>query len=333
MHAFGALAWNDSPNHRRFGCRDASGEIVEAWGVNLAPVAALLPKLRRLAEDLDVDRAHWRYLRHRIAARRAAIEAAADTGLRDGFLEPHEARAWRRLAAEAAGDASATAPLSALQRRLRELDHLDAVLLTELAGVPEIDDPEAVENPPFSNELSATEPEDGCHGTHDRMPPLDNTTNPLVRETTTVAGAEEGVAAPPRDLPTLAGDPTTHGVRMRDLLEILPSVIRLRIASPNFGWAELVDAAYCAATEMDVSDHAWGQACGELGREGAAIAVAVIAAKNELGLIRSPGGYLVGMTRRNATGELRLRNSVFGLLHEKHKAASGSGEPRRGRAH
>ena len=30
MHGFGALAWNDSPNHRRFGCRDATGEIVEA---------------------------------------------------------------------------------------------------------------------------------------------------------------------------------------------------------------------------------------------------------------------------------------------------------------
>ena len=66
LHGLGALAWKDSPNHRRFGSRAATGQIVEAYGVNLAPAVALLPELRRLARDEHDDRTHWKFLRNRI---------------------------------------------------------------------------------------------------------------------------------------------------------------------------------------------------------------------------------------------------------------------------
>lgn len=66
LHGLGALAWKDSPNHRRFGSRDATGQIVEAYGVNPAPAVALLPELRRLARDEHDDRAHWKFLRNRM---------------------------------------------------------------------------------------------------------------------------------------------------------------------------------------------------------------------------------------------------------------------------
>jgi replication initiation protein RepC len=48
-----------------------------------------------------------------------------------------------------------------------------------------------------------------------------------------------------------------------------------------------------------------------MGRYQAATAVAVIAAKGET--IRSPGGYLRGMTSRAQNGELHLSNSLWGL--------------------
>ena len=41
LHRLGAIAWKDSPNHRRHGHRDPAGTILEAWGINLAPSAAL----------------------------------------------------------------------------------------------------------------------------------------------------------------------------------------------------------------------------------------------------------------------------------------------------
>ena len=40
-----ALAFRDSSNHRRGGRRDPDGNVLEAFGVDLSPVAALLPRL------------------------------------------------------------------------------------------------------------------------------------------------------------------------------------------------------------------------------------------------------------------------------------------------
>ena len=325
LHEKGAIAWKDSPNHRRFGYRDATGTITEAWGVNLAPAAALLPELRRLAQDYDDDRARWKFLRTRISACRANILSAIATALKNRTLDEREARAWRNLVAEAEGHIKTGTPLSALERRLRELDHLDAALQAELASNP--DTPaEPVDNPVSDNV-------DACQGTHPRRPPLDDTTNESGFEKTTVAGEADregdGVAKPdPCDV--LRGD-GPDDIPIREFLAIIPPIVRLRLPYPQYGWPDIVEAAYGAAGELGISNHAWAEACGELGRERAAVAVTIVAAKAERGLVRKPGGYLVGMTRKNVAGALRLRNSIFGLRHEKHAGAGADATAGQGR--
>lgn len=109
-----------------------------------------------------------------------------------------------------------------------------------------------------------------------------------------------------------------HDIPIRDFVAIMPPIVRLRLPYPEYGWPDIVEAAYGAAGELGISDHAWGEACGELGRERAAVAVTIVAAKADRGLVRKPGGYLVGMTRKNVIGALHLRNSIFGLLHQEH---------------
>ena len=52
--------------------------------------------------------------------------------------------------------------------------------------------------------------------------------------------------------------PAVHGIRVRDLLQILPSVVRLRLPPGQFGWPELIEASYGAAGELGVSDHRMG---------------------------------------------------------------------------
>ena len=66
-----ALAFRDSSNHRRFGRRDSDGNIVEAFGVDLSPVAVLLPRLA-VAEKRQTSEAreHRRLKRKLSAARR-----------------------------------------------------------------------------------------------------------------------------------------------------------------------------------------------------------------------------------------------------------------------
>ena len=315
LHNLGALAWKDSPNHRRFGSRDATGQIVEAYGVNLAPAATLLPKLRRLARDNEDDRARWKFLRTRIAACRANLLSAVSTALKNGALDHTEVRAWQNLVAEAIGSIRPHTPLSALERRLRELDHLDAALQGELA-----DD---VDDTAEDGENLDLDTADACQGTHLRRPPLDDTTNESGFEKTTVAGEagrEGGGVAKPDPRAMLPGD-GLDDIPIREFVAIMPPIVRLRLPYPEYGWPDIVEAAYGAAGELGISDHAWGEACGELGRERAAVAVTIIAAKAERGLVRKPGGYLVGMTRKNVGGALRLRNSIFGLRHQEHTEA------------
>ena len=118
MHRLGAIAWKDSPNHRRYGTRNDAGEIEDAWGVNLAPAAALVPELRRLLERRSEDRTRQRHLRHAVAGARGRLVAAIETALAGGRLDASSAEAWRRLVAEAAGDKQDRLYLEDLEHRL-----------------------------------------------------------------------------------------------------------------------------------------------------------------------------------------------------------------------
>ena len=79
-------------------------------------------------------------------------------------------------------------------------------------------------------------------------------------------------------------------------------------------WRDVVDGASVLLPQLGISQHAWGEACHEISREGAAVAVAIIAAKHGKGMVRKPGGYLRWMTREIAAGGvLDLGPKVYGL--------------------
>src|SRR5450755_3094358 len=47
----GLITMKDSPNGKRYGKRDPKGQIVEAYGFDLSPIAARFAEFRRLAEE------------------------------------------------------------------------------------------------------------------------------------------------------------------------------------------------------------------------------------------------------------------------------------------
>ncbi len=81
-------------------------------------------------------------------------------------------------------------------------------------------------------------------------------------------------------------------------------------------WSDVVEAAYAVRAELGVSQASWGEACGVLGRTGAAVCLLVTerAAEREEDPVRQPAAYFRGLVRRARGGELRLHRSVFGLL-------------------
>ncbi len=78
-----------------------------------------------------------------------------------------------------------------------------------------------------------------------------------------------------------------------------------------------------------VSKSLWGEACLAMGREEAAIAVAIVSAKPAGHFRSSPGGYFHGMVAKAKAGELNLVRTIWGLRQRRDRRAGDSAAPRR----
>jgi len=78
----------DSPNGKRWGRRDADGVIVEAYGFDLAPMAARAVEFEALYEHLQSERALCASLRNAITVTRRMIRAKIEDSLEAGLSGP-----------------------------------------------------------------------------------------------------------------------------------------------------------------------------------------------------------------------------------------------------
>jgi replication initiation protein RepC len=74
-----------------------------------------------------------------------------------------------------------------------------------------------------------------------------------------------------------------------------------------------VDAAALLRSDLDVSKSLWGEACIVMGREQAAIAIAVVSTKSPDHFRTTAGGYFHGMVMKAKGGELNLDRTLWGL--------------------
>ena len=130
MMRLGALAFRDSGNCRRFGHRDSDGKIVYAYGPNLSPVAALIPKLTVLAERLARESAKRDQLRHAISAARRRALTALTCVLQYQLITEDAGRLLHDRITTLGARVRSSPPLETLRRRLAALEDLDAELAT-----------------------------------------------------------------------------------------------------------------------------------------------------------------------------------------------------------
>jgi replication initiation protein RepC len=111
-----------------------------------------------------------------------------------------------------------------------------------------------------------------------------------------------------------------------DELLILAPRLRTYLTTPNPVWRDIVDAADWLRGEMGISRPLWGEACVAMGRECAAVAVALVSAKPPEHFRTSPGGYFHGMVAKAKVGELNLVRTIWGLRQTK-AARERAGRP------
>jgi replication initiation protein RepC len=103
-----------------------------------------------------------------------------------------------------------------------------------------------------------------------------------------------------------------HGIAPDELVRLAPK-LKPYLRRPSPTWPELIDAADWLRHDLGVSKTLWGDACLAMGRELAAVALAVVSTKDAGHFTASAGGYFHGMVAKAKAGELHLDRTVWAL--------------------
>jgi replication initiation protein RepC len=281
----GLLTAKDSPSGKRWGKRDAKGRITEAYGFDLAPLAARYAEFQRLAEQARAERAAMGRLRRRATIARKAIVQILETAREYGFAGEE----WRTLAGET----------EALARALKRVERVDEMA----AGVASLERRQQAARVRLEALLAVqTAPEQP-----ENRPHQDNY-NRAANPPDTVMAAERCSAPPPAH----DDQGRRHGIAADEVPRLAPR-LKPFLRRPSPGWADIVDAADWLRCELGVAKPLWGEACRIIGREGAALAIAIVSTKDPGHFRTTAGGYFHGMVARAKAGELHLQRSLWAL--------------------
>ena len=293
----GLVTMKDSPNGKRYGHRDPKGRIVEAYGFDLAPVAMRHAEFVRLAEEGRAVRLAMGRLRRRATIARKAITQILET-VAEYAIEGEE---WQTLARESAAIARALRGIERLDEMeiavtsLERRQNAARARLESLLGTVD-SDPKGAENRPHI---------------YNYKPSLDPQEDTVIAAEECSGEGEGPVPQSPAPVPSKRPERgMVHGIAPDELVRFAPK-LKPYLRGPRPSWPDIVDAADWLRHDLGVSKSLWGEACITLGRDLAAVALAIVSTK-ELEHFRStPGGYFHGMVAKARAGELHLERTVW----------------------
>jgi replication initiation protein RepC len=338
----GLITMKDSPNGKRYGRRDHQGRITEAYGFDLSPIATRHAQFLRLAAEAKAERELIGRLRRRATIARKAIAQILETVAEYGFGGEewsrlrHETQALIKALRRLERPEEITIGVGSLERRQTEARSRLEQLLDAVDSTPKpaencghniptkpanYSEKNTVTAPQEGKSASAPEASDpasdvgqaGGDDTQGRPTSQSSSSGPTI-EPEPQAGQGEKQRTPPPPDRTDSG--TVLRLSIDELMRLAPR-LRIYLKSPRPAWPEIVDAAVWLRGELGVSKSLWGEACIAMGREQAAIAVAIVSAKPETHFRSTPGGYFHGMVMKAKTGDLNLARTVWGLRQAK----------------
>ncbi|MBL3705957.1 replication protein C [Sulfitobacter sp. BDSS02] len=319
----GVISFQDSPNGKRWGRRDAEGRIVEAYGFDLSPLSARVEEFEELHTELQAERELCQRLKRQITVARRMIRARIEAAVSSALCGP-----WTRftglfeeLLDRLPSRHEASEQLARLLTWFRELqERVEAAYLKATEVVL------PVENTPETNEQVSKKtrrmnPREVISDPHIL---ITNQLNPVTCNSSEKEEVEAVVPnAQPEDQVDRELEDWVAAVRKKRAALDLPTVMQ---ACPEFAswarnmggflkdWGDLHRVAGQLRPMIGVSEHAWNVAQGRLGKQVATAALALVFEKHCAGEVSSPGGYLRGMVEKAGAGELHLERSFYGRL-------------------
>ncbi|KQV54653.1 plasmid replication protein RepC [Caulobacter sp. Root342] len=294
----GLVHMKDSGNGKRWGYRDERGFIVEAFGFDLAPMAARWDEFADLAAARSLEQAQRRYFKRKLGEIRREIRTVCADAVHRGYTTYD----WTGAVDQALGRLPRTPSLG-------ELEALNETFQALLAAV----DAAWVK----ARKFDQTEPRGVMDEAH-----KEPTTQPRSEGTTYSSPQKEVVEPTARSLDRSVRDGSSEVeaaiseevIPLSLVLEAVPELNDFLSDPTSAQWEDLVDAVGRAAPLMGINFSALREARDAMGKNRAAIALATVLARWKDGEIRSSaGGYLRAMCERERFGGLKLLPSLYGL--------------------
>ncbi len=294
----GMIHRKDSPNGKRYARKDRAGTVEEAFGFSLAPLLARSEELARLAQQVAAERTQLKILKEKLTLCRRDIRKILTAAMEEGASGD-----WGKFEVHFVGVVSQITKARTPAALGDILDEL-AMLREELLNTLEIQ--------LFSKNPGANDDECRQH--------IQNSNTESIHESEPRSEREPGANSSQAIRPM--GEPI-KAFPLGLVLRACPDVASYAPSGTITSWRDLMAVAVTVRSMLGVSPSAYQDACGVMGPEMAAAAMACILERG--GHINSAGGYLRDLTRRAEKGEFSLGPMLMALIR-----ANGDGERKTG---
>jgi replication initiation protein RepC len=322
----GLITMRDSPNGKRYGKRDAKGQIIEAYGFDLSPIALRHAEFLRLTAEAKAERIEMGRLRRRATIARNGITQILETAAEYGFLDEEwatlrrESRVLNQVLRKIERPEEMTPGVESLERRQRLARERLEMLLSKVeseARQSVIPSPLGPENGPHQYTYNSS------------LNPDQDTVNTQEERSSPSGEAVEPNVMPARREPLETG--RVLKLAPDELVKLAPK-LKAYLRCPDPSWPEVVDAAAFLRSDLGVSKSLWGEACATMGREKAAIAIAIVSTKDPAHFRTTAGGYFHGMVTKAKAGHLHLDRTLWGMRKANEPQSTGKAGGARSRA-
>ncbi len=318
----GLIIRRDSPNGKRYARRGETGEIENAFGFDLSPLALRADEIEAHAvEARDLARAIHR-VRSEITIHLRDISKTIDAGLSEE--RPGDWENYADGLASLSGRVSRHLPLEALQGRCNALTSLR--IEVEKAYLESLSDKEMsasdssfehhIQNSNLDHQFERAQ-EKGQRQMAEQQPE-DTEPGRIVALTKMhkrleAARRNRSQGNTGNDADRLKLETKSVPMPLEAVLSACPQI--RDYARDGIGdWRDLMQTAGLVRSMLGVSPDAWERARGAMGEINAAITIAAILER--VGEIRSPGGYLRALTDRAEIGQYSVLPVIKALRGE-----------------
>ncbi|MBW9116359.1 replication initiation protein RepC [Rhizobium cauense] len=300
----GLIQRRDSPNGKRYAHRDRDGEIEQAYGFDLSPLAARSAELAQLAQDVVAERVRFRRVKEALTICRRDVRKLITAAIEEGASGNWEAAedAYFGILDRLPRYATREQAESTLDEMVLLRDEVLNQL--ELQAKAENTAGNAIQN---GRHIQSSKPESIYEfepsSEKEQGEKLESESEPIRRGQVSEQRSLEQIKAFPLGM----------------VLRACPQISDYGPAGKIDHWRELMSAAVTVRSMLGVSPSAYEEACGAMGPENAAVAMACILERSSM--INSAGGYLRDLTKRAERGEFSLGPMLMALL--KNNGAGG----------